>query len=58
MKVASSYVLQGGEVWIIASIILKSIVISLWRESEERSDTRALGLVGLICEFRFDCASL
>ena len=31
----------------------RSIVISLQQESEERSDARALGLVGLICEFRF-----
>ena len=30
-----------------------SVVISLQRESQERSDARALGLVSLTCEFRF-----
>ena len=31
----------------------KSVVISLQRESQERSDARALGLVSMTCEFRF-----
>ena len=30
-----------------------SVVISLQRESQERSDVRALGLVSMTCEFRF-----
>ena len=39
-------------------VCFASVVLSLEREGEERSDARAIGLYGLITQFRFVCTML